>query len=285
MTFAVAVAAAFAPSAVAAKSAASKETSKLNAMSKVCRLQRSGFRERMMKGRLERNKRRAYNTYIQALATYSSVMTSPPDSSVTARQNSREESRSSQMLLPTIFVLSKSIETSIVSKGLPEVVANDVVAKPATSMAVSVLQSALAYKFNTGVCPVPIVYDRVTSLLVELAVYIQALATYSSVMTSPPDSSVTARQNSREESRSSQMLLPTIFVLSKSIETSIVSKGLPEVVANDVVAKPATSMAVSVLQSALAYKFNTGVCPVPIVYDRVTSLLVELAVKSGAASF
>ena len=126
MTFAVAVAAAFAPSAVAAKSAASKETSKLNAMSKVCRLQRSG----MMKGRLERNKRRAYNTYIQALATYSSVMTSPPDSSVTARQNSREESRSSQMLLPTIFVLSKSIETSIVSKGLPEVVVNDVVARP-----------------------------------------------------------------------------------------------------------------------------------------------------------
>ena len=123
----------------------------------------------MMKGRLERNKRRAYNTYIQALATYSSVMTSPPDSSVTARQNSREESRSSQMLLPTIFVLSKSIETSIVSKGLPEVVVNDVVAKPVVT-AVSVLQSALAYKFNTGVCPVPIVYDRVTSLLVELAV-------------------------------------------------------------------------------------------------------------------
>ena len=84
----------------------------------------------MIKERLERNKRRAYNTYIQARATYSSVMTSPPDSSVTARQNSREESRSSQMLLPTIFVLSKSIETSIVSKGLPEVVVNDVVARP-----------------------------------------------------------------------------------------------------------------------------------------------------------
>ena len=123
----------------------------------------------MTKERLERKKRRVYNITIQARATYSSVMTSPPDSSVTARQNSREESRASQMLLPTIFVLSKSIDTSIVSKGLPEVVANDVVAKPATSMAVSVLQSALAYKFNTGVCPAPISYDMTTSL-VELGV-------------------------------------------------------------------------------------------------------------------
>ena len=124
------MAAAFAPSGVAAKSVASNETSKLNAMSKVCRLQVWSKKMNMIKERLERNKRRAYNTYIQARATYSSVMTSPPDSSVTARQNSREESRSSQMLLPTIFVLSKSIETSIVSKGLPEVVVNDVVARP-----------------------------------------------------------------------------------------------------------------------------------------------------------
>ena len=103
-------------------------------------------------------------------------------------------------------------------------------------------------------------------------------------MTIPPDSSVAARQNSREESVASQMLLSTILVLSISIPTAIVSKESPEVVENDVVAKPATSMAVSALQSGLAYKFNVGVFPAPIVYDRVTSLLVELDVKSTAAS-
>jgi len=157
------VVAVFGPSGVAAKSAASKETSKLNAMSKVCRLQLWSKKMNMIKERLERKKRRVYNIAIQARTTYSSVMTSPPDSSVTARQNSREESPAFQMLLVAISVLSISIPTAIVSKGLPEVVVNDVVAKPVVT-AVSVLQSALAYKFNTGVFPVPIVYDTTRQL-------------------------------------------------------------------------------------------------------------------------
>jgi len=104
-------------------------------------------------------------------------------------------------------------------------------------------------------------------------------------MTIPPDSSVTARQNSREESVASQMLLPAIFALSISIPTVRVSKLESSETACETIAGVATPVvtAVSVLQSGLAYKFNTGVCPAPIVYDKVTSL-VELDVKSTAAS-
>lgn len=107
--------------------------------------------------------------------------------------------------------------------------------------------------------------------------------TYSSVMTSPPDSSFTARQNSRELSTSFQILEPTIFVLSTSIKTVRVSKGEPTVVVDAVVATSAVT-AVSALQSALAYSSTVGGFPVPITYVRTTSLLVELVVKSTATS-
>ena len=105
-------------------------------------------------------------------------------------------------------------------------------------------------------------------------------------MTSPPFSSVTARQNSREESTLFQILLLVISALSISIPTVRVSKvESPVETTCETTAGVATPVvaAVVALQSALAYKFNVGVLSAPIKYDKTTSL-VELVVKSGTAS-
>ena len=108
--------------------------------------------------------------------------------------------------------------------------------------------------------------------------------TYSFVITSPPDSSFTSTQNSREESVVFQMLLLTIFVLSISIATVTVSKvGVVwDAVVLDAVAVPTSVMASVPVQSP-AYRDTVAAFPVPISYDMVTSL-VESDVKSTAAS-